>query len=251
LQTLAEPGSAIMSETTPRLVQGMAESRFAGEHWIKGKAKPQRVFRLEAIRQSAARFELALSRGLTPYVGRSCELETLKQSLAEAGMGLRVHNVVGEPGIGKSRLLYEFRQHVGQSRALVLTGNCFPDGQQTPFLLLIEVMHGLFRIAAEDGEAVIARKLDDELRALGLASAQNCGLLLHLLGLKPPEDAGRTRTCQANRASQRFAALRPPRVLRSPLWTDRTKSLPHSPTYCSARSGGCMSDQGHERRPLR
>jgi len=85
LQTLAEPGSAIMSETTHRLVQGMAESRFAGEHWIKGKAKPQRVFRLEAIRQSVARFESALSRGLTPYVGRSCELETLKQSLAEAG----------------------------------------------------------------------------------------------------------------------------------------------------------------------
>ena len=187
LQTLAEPGSAIMSETTHRLVQGTAESRFAGEHWIKGKAKPQRVFRLEAIRQSAARFESALSRGLTPYVGRSCELETLKQSLTEAGMGLRVHNVVGEPGIGKSRLLYEFRQHVGQSRALVLTGNCFPDGQQTPFLPLIEVMHGLFRIAAGDGEAIIARKLDDELRALGLASAQNCGLLLHLLGLKPPE----------------------------------------------------------------
>ena len=171
LQTLAEPGSAIMSETTHRLVQGMAESRFAGEHWIKGKAKPQRVFRLEAIRQSAARFSWRSSRGLTPYVGRSCELETLKQSLAEAGkagMGLRVHNVVGEPGIGKSRLLYEFRQHVGQSRALALTGNCSPDGQQTPFLPLIEVMHGLFRIAAGDDEAIIARKLDDELRALGL-----------------------------------------------------------------------------------
>lgn len=191
LQTLAEPGSAIMSETTHRLVQGMAESRFAGEHWIKGKAKPQRIFRLEAIRPSAARFEAALSRGLTPYVGRSCELQTLKLSLelslAEAGTGLRVHNIVGEPGIGKSRLLYEFRQHVGRSRALVLTGNSFPDGQQTPFLPLIEVMHGLFRIAAGDGEAVIARKLGDELRALGLTSAQNCGLLLHLLGLKPPE----------------------------------------------------------------
>ena len=148
LQALAEPGTVMLSEAALRLVQGMVESRFAGEHSIKGKAKPQRVFRLEAIRQSAARFESALSRGLTPYVGRSCELETLKQSLTEAGMSLRVHNVVGDPGIGKSRLLYEFRQHVSRSHALVLTGNCFPDGQQTPFLPLIEVMHGLFRIAA-------------------------------------------------------------------------------------------------------
>src|SRR5262249_14223066 len=67
LQALAEPGTVMLSEAAFRLVQGMAESRFAGEHWIKGKAKPQRVFRLEAIRQSATRFESALSRGLTPY----------------------------------------------------------------------------------------------------------------------------------------------------------------------------------------
>ena len=187
LQSLAEPNSDFMSDATYRLVQGLVDATFTGEHTVKGKSARQKVHRLDAVRQSAARFESALSRGLTPYVGRSCELETLKQSLTEAGMGLRVHNVVGEPGIGKSRLLYEFRQHVGQSRALVLTGNCFPDGQQTPFLPLIEVMHGLFRIAAGDSEAIIARKLDDELRALRLASAQNCGLLLHLLGLKPPE----------------------------------------------------------------
>ena len=82
-QTLAEPGSICISEATYRLVQGMVEAAFTGEHQIKGKSEPQKVYRLETIRHGAARFDAALSRGLTAYVGRDRELETLEQRLAE------------------------------------------------------------------------------------------------------------------------------------------------------------------------
>jgi class 3 adenylate cyclase len=74
LQTLAEPGTVYLSETTQRLVQGLVETTFAGAHAIKGKPDLQQVYRLDAIRQGATRFDAALGRGLSTYVGREREL---------------------------------------------------------------------------------------------------------------------------------------------------------------------------------
>src|SRR6516162_7105636 len=111
-QALAEPGSACMTESTYRLVQGMVEAVFTGVQQIKGKSEPQKVYRLEALRRGAARFDAALSRGLTAYVGRDRELETLERCLADNSTGIRVVDVAGEPGIGKSRLVHEFLQRV-------------------------------------------------------------------------------------------------------------------------------------------
>ena len=140
-----------MSEATHRLVQGLVDESFAGEHIIKGKAEPQKVYRLDGIRQGATRFEAAVSRGLTTFVGREHELEVLERALDDARSQLRVVDVVAEPGMGKSRLLHEFRQRIGKERAFILSGSCSPDGQQTPFLPFIEVVRGAFRVSA--GEA--------------------------------------------------------------------------------------------------
>ncbi|MGA9210480.1 MAG: AAA family ATPase, partial [Terriglobales bacterium] len=91
--------------------------------------------------------------------------------------------------MGKSRLLHEFRQRIGKERAFVLSGSCSPDGQQTPFLPFIEVVRGSFRVSAGEEEQDVAQKLEMGLTALGLHSARNIGLLLHLLGLKVPDGA--------------------------------------------------------------
>lgn len=189
LQTLAEPDSIVMSGATHRLVQGMVETSPAGERQIKGKAEPLRIYRLDAIRQGVARFEAAVSRGLSAFVGRERELEGLERGLEEARAKLRVIDLAAEPGMGKSRLVHEFRQSVGRERAFVLSGSCSPEGQQTSFFPLIEVMRGSFRIAAGDAEAEVAQKLEMGLTAVGLHSARNLGLLLHLLGLKAPDGA--------------------------------------------------------------
>jgi class 3 adenylate cyclase len=189
LQALAKPDSIFLSEATHRLVQGMVDTSFMGEQTIKGKSEPQKVYRLDGIRQGATRFEAAVSRGLSAFVGRERELDVLEGALDDARSQLRVVDVVAEPGIGKSRLLHEFRQRIGKERAFVLSGSCSPDGQQTPFLPFIEVVRGAFRLSAGEAEKDIAQKLEMGLRALGLQSNRNLGLLLHLLGLKAPDDA--------------------------------------------------------------
>ena len=158
LQSLAEPNSVFMSEATHRMVQGMVEATFAGEHQIKGKAEPQKIYRLDAVRHGATRFEAAVSRGLSTFVGRERELEVLERGLDKARSQLCVVDLVAEPGMGKSRLLHEFRQRIGKERAFILSGSCSPDGQQTPFLPFIEVVRGSFQVSAGEAEKEIARK---------------------------------------------------------------------------------------------
>ena len=178
-----------MSEATHRLVQGMVEVTFAGDHQIKGKSEPQKVYRLDALRRGVTRFDAAVSWGLSTFVGREREIEILERGIVEAKSKLQVIDVVAEPGMGKSRLLHEFRQRIDKDRAFILSGSCSPDGQQTPFLPFIEVVRGSFLISAGEAEKEIAQKLEIGLTALGLHSARNLGLLLHLLGLRVPDDA--------------------------------------------------------------
>jgi hypothetical protein len=118
-----------------------------------------------------------VSRGLSTFVGREHELEVLERGLAEARSQLHVID------------MHEFSQRVGKERVFVLSGNCSPDGQQTPFLPFVEVVRGLFRVSAGEAEKDVAQKLEIGLTSLGLHSTQTLGPLLHLLGLKVPEGA--------------------------------------------------------------
>ncbi len=189
LQTLAEPDSVFLSEATHRLVDGMIHASFAGEHAVKGKAERQNVYRLNAIRQGTSRFEAAVSRGLSTFVGREHELDVLERGLGKARSELCVVDLAAEPGIGKSRLLHEFRERIGKDRAFLLSGSCSQDGQQTPFLPFIEVVRGSFRLSAGEVEKEVMQKLEIGLTSLGLNSTRNLGLLLHLLGLTAPDGA--------------------------------------------------------------
>jgi AAA ATPase domain len=120
---------------------------------------------------------------------REQELEALERALVQAPSGIRVIDVVGEPGIGKSRLLHEFHQRISEDRAVVLSGSCSTDSQETPFFPFIGIVRGSFRISANEAEEDIAQKLEAGLTSLGLHSAHNLGLMFHLLGLKVPDGA--------------------------------------------------------------
>ena len=102
LQSIAEPGTAYLTETTRRLAEGRIESGPKGNHQIKGRAGTMQVFKLERLLPDASRFASAVQRGLSPFVGREKELEILERNLEEARHGLRVVDIVAEPGMGKS-----------------------------------------------------------------------------------------------------------------------------------------------------
>ena len=189
LQALAEPGSAVMTEAMHRLVQGLVETSFRGEKAIRGRAGVEKVYRLDAIRAGASRFEATVRRGLTGYVGRDRELETLERALDAIAAGTQIIDIVGEAGIGKSRLIHEFRDQIVKERALLLVGVCTPDGQQTPFSAFIEIARRAVRVSSGDEEKAVARKLDEGLLPLGLSSPENLGLLLNMLGLEAPRGA--------------------------------------------------------------
>ncbi len=182
-------GSGLSERRDAGLVDGLVETSFAGAGAIKGKAEPQRVYRLEAIRRGAARFDAALGRGLSAYVGRDREMEILELAFAAAPENLRVVDMVAKPGMGESRLAHEFQQRIANERAFVLIGNSSPDGQQTPFLPFIEVVRGAFQVRAGEAEDEIARKLVSGPDLLSLHTLENVDLLLNLLGLKPSEGA--------------------------------------------------------------
>jgi class 3 adenylate cyclase/tetratricopeptide (TPR) repeat protein len=189
LQSLSEPGTVLLSEAAYRLVDGLVEATFAGEHPLKGRSTPERVYRLEAIRGKASRFDASLNRGLTAFVGRDQELDALERSFEAVSSGVQIVDIVGEPGIGKTRLLHEFRTHAARRRAWMLAGLCAPDGQQTPFSVFIDIVRSDFRVALGDEAGTVKSKLDEGLRAFALSSEQNLGLLLNLLGREPPRGA--------------------------------------------------------------
>ena len=188
LQALAEPGTVLMSETTHRLVEGLIDSRFAGEHRIKGKQEPLRLYRLDRVKTGVGRFDASMKRGLSPFVGRGQAFELLEARRAAIEQGLRVVDIVADAGIGKSRLIHEFGKRLRQeTNIFVLRGNCFADGQQTAFLPFIDIVRRAFQLA--DGETDVARKLEETVAALGLDPAPRVPFLLNLLGLKVPAGA--------------------------------------------------------------
>ena len=186
LESMAEPGTILISEATGRLVEGYVESSFLGEREVKGKAEAQRVYRLERLKPGAVRFDASLRRGLTPLVGRRREVEALERCYHEARGGtVRVVNLVGEAGLGKSRLLHELRQQIEHDQVFLLQGHCTAYGRSTSFLPLIQVVRGAFRLGEQEGREEIARKLERGLELLGMSAEVTVPFVLNLLGHDP------------------------------------------------------------------
>ncbi len=100
VQGLAAPGTVLLSELAYRLVEGLVDAEFAGEHPIKGRSATERVYRLDRVRNEASRFDASRFRGLTTFVGRERELDRLERAVREIGGDVRAFDISGEPGSG-------------------------------------------------------------------------------------------------------------------------------------------------------
>ncbi|MGD1880781.1 MAG: AAA family ATPase [Paracoccaceae bacterium] len=184
IEGLAPPGGTLICDNTRRLVEWLTDLRFEGEHRIKGLTKPQKLWKLQSIRSSATRFDASLARGLSNYVGRAGELSQMSKALTRAKERLSVIDLVAEPGLGKTRLVFEFLQNVSPEDAAVIRGHCLADGQQVPFLPFLEIVRSSFRLRDDDDPMEIAAKIDAGLRRSRLYSDENQAILMNLLGLK-------------------------------------------------------------------
>ncbi|HEX2500367.1 MAG TPA: adenylate/guanylate cyclase domain-containing protein [Methylomirabilota bacterium] len=189
LQQLADRGRIVVSESTNRLVEGYFHTRFLGPQALKGKTEPVGVWEVLSAREARTRLEVTAERGLTPYVGRERELRTLTDLFdkARAGSGQAVF-LVGEAGIGKSRLLHELRQRLG-GEANWLEGHCVSFGRSIAFHPVIDLLKRTFRIEEGDGEQTIARKVELGVVSLGEDLRPLAPYLRYLLAIDPGDPA--------------------------------------------------------------
>jgi class 3 adenylate cyclase/tetratricopeptide (TPR) repeat protein len=186
LEQLAEPGSIVISEATYRLVRGYIRVEDLGELSVKGKTDPIHAYKV--LGPGSRRSRLEGPDGaytLTRFVGRQRELSLLQGLLgrAEAGQG-QVVGIVGESGVGKSRLFHEFRQCQRGRSVTFLEGRCLSYCSSIPYLPVLDILRQSCGITETDGPETIGQKVEWAVNDVGIDSAEAAPYLLHLLGVK-------------------------------------------------------------------
>jgi tetratricopeptide (TPR) repeat protein len=167
LQQTADPGRIVISETTHRLVSGYFHLRPLGPLALKGKADPVRAWEVIAARVARTRLEIEAEHGLTPFIGRERELRLLSECFDKAKTGHgQVVFIAGEPGIGKSRLLLEFRRRLGEE-ATWLEGRAMSFGRSIAFHPLIDLLKRNFRIEEGDDQETVIKRIEESVLRLG------------------------------------------------------------------------------------
>jgi class 3 adenylate cyclase/tetratricopeptide (TPR) repeat protein len=208
LQAGARPTSVVVSETTRRAIEGFFDTVDLGELQIRGHA-PVRAFEVAGARSRRTRLEVTAERGLTPLVGRERELAVLEDLFREVREGRgQVVFIAGEAGIGKSRLLLEFRRRLEASSDPItwLEGRCVSFGQSTPMLPLIDQLHENFGVREGDGEPELIAKVEQQMRAMGGLAAE-IPYVRYLFSADPGDPVVATMDASARR-KRLFDALR-------------------------------------------
>ena len=205
---LAEPGQIVITEDTHRAVSGYFVTQPLGAQAIKGKAEPVNAYEVVRARGRRTRLEVGAERGLTPFVGREPELTLLQERWAEARAGRgQVVCLMGEAGIGKSRLLLEFRRRLADEPVTWLTGRCISYGKEMAYLPIIDLLKHTFQVEEGDDDATISAKIEQGMVALGEALQPAIPHVKYLLSV-PPGDAAVLRLDAQQRRLKLFEALR-------------------------------------------
>jgi class 3 adenylate cyclase/tetratricopeptide (TPR) repeat protein len=186
---LAEPGQVVVAEATERLVGAYFETRQLGTFTVKNRTQPVAAYELRRPRARVSRLAARAALGLSPFVGRDDALATLQRAFdaARAGRGQAVF-VVGDAGIGKSRLLLEFRRRVGND-ATWLEADCLSFAQSTPFFPIVEMLKQHFDIDERQDAEEIAGRVDADLAFLGSEARDIAPYLKFLLSVDPGDPA--------------------------------------------------------------
>jgi class 3 adenylate cyclase/tetratricopeptide (TPR) repeat protein len=188
MEQMARPGTTLLTADTLRLAEGYVQVQPLGPATVKGLDAPVEVFELKGVGPVRSRLQAAAARGLTRFVGRSAEIEQLQRALdqARAGHG-QVVAVVGEPGVGKSRLFWEFTRSHRTAGCLVLESASVSYGKATAYLPVLELLKRYARIEDRDDARAIREKVTGKFLALDSALEDAIPPVLSLLEALPAE----------------------------------------------------------------
>jgi class 3 adenylate cyclase/tetratricopeptide (TPR) repeat protein len=185
LQHAAEPGSILISGKTRRLIEGYFQLRSVGAIDLKGKAEKVAVFEVLSAQSGRTRMDIESGRGLTPMVGRNKEIQLLVEAFEKSKLGAgQIVQLVGEAGMGKSRLLVEFRRRIGDE-ATWCEGRALSFGHMIAFHPLVDMLRRLCRIEETDTEEDIIEHVEHAVLSLGEELRPALPYLRHLLGVDP------------------------------------------------------------------
>jgi class 3 adenylate cyclase/tetratricopeptide (TPR) repeat protein len=190
MEQLATPGSSRLTAATLRLVEGLVQVTALGPMPVKGLAEPVEVFELVGASHLRRRLQAAAARGLTPFVGRQQKLDTIHQALAQAETGHgQVVAVVGEAGVGKSRLVYEFVHSHHTPGWLVLESASVSYGKATPYFPVIDLLKRYSHVEEHDDRRTIRAKVTGQVLTLDAALQNTVPALLWLLDALPDDSS--------------------------------------------------------------
>ena len=167
MQSLATPGSILVSENTHRIVKAYFDFEDCGPVVVKGKEAPQNAYRLIKSGDAQTWFEASVSKGLVKFVGRRNSMAEIKNAWdkAHGGSG-QVLGVAGEAGVGKSRLLLEFRRSLPIDEVTYLEGRCLHYGSSMPFLPFLDILRFFLGIEEGQREYIVNKNIKNRLAEL-------------------------------------------------------------------------------------
>ncbi|MDX6632122.1 MAG: hypothetical protein QOG26_127 [Solirubrobacterales bacterium] len=188
MEQLAEPGKAFVTEHTAALAEGYVDMRDLGEFQVKGASEPLHVFELVGVGAGRGRLDVSRARGFSRFVGRERELAVLEQALEDAREGKgQVVGIVGEPGVGKSRLCHEFAERCRARGVPVYEAQAQAHGKAVPLLPVLQLIRAYFGIRPEDDDRRAREKVAGRLLLLDASFADDLPLLFDFLAIPDPE----------------------------------------------------------------
>jgi predicted ATPase len=193
MEQLATPGSILLTTETLRLAEEMVQVKPLGPAPIRGLRQPLEVFELVGAGSPRTRLQAFAARTLTRFAGRQAELEAMRQAheLAGAGHGQLVA-VIGEPGVGKTRLFYEFLCAPWTQGRLLLESQAASYSQATPYHPVRELLKAYFQLEARDDAGQVRARVASKLGSLDPSLAPILPAVLALLEVPVDDHAWRT-----------------------------------------------------------
>jgi len=208
MEQLANGGKSYLTADTLRLAEGYIEVNPLGPVPVKGLETPIEIYELTGAGPLRSRLHAAAARGLTRFVGREAEIEQLRQALGRAAAGHgQVVAIVGEPGVGKSRLIWEVTHSHRVHGWLALQAGALSYGKATSYLPAVDLLKGYFAIEDRDSPRVAREKVTGKLLTLDRALESDLPALLALLNA-PSDDPQWARLDPPNRRRRTLDAVK-------------------------------------------